>query len=149
MTLDENLTWKNHVGAITKKISSGINALKRVRGLIDNETAIKAYQGFIEPYFLYCAPVWDGLGDTLCDRHQKIQNRTARVITRSPYDISSNLLLEQLKWNNLYVNRQKQKAILMFKTFNGQTPQYLQDMFDSRRYVSVFSEEFQWQVVYS
>ena len=122
ITLDENLTWRNHVDAITKKISSGIGALKRVRGLIDQETANKAYQGFIEPYFSYCAPVWDGLGDTLSDRLQILQNRAARVITRSSYDISSNLLLDQLKWNNLSVNRQKQKAILMFKTLSGQTP---------------------------
>ncbi len=75
MTLDENLTWKNHVGAITKKISSGISALKRVRGLIDNESAIKAYQGFIEHYFSFCAPVWDGLRDILSDWLQKLQNR--------------------------------------------------------------------------
>ena len=113
ITLDENLTWRNHVDAITKKISSGIGALKRVRGLIDQETANRAYQGFIEPYFSYCAPVWDGLGNTLSDRLQILQNRAARVITRSSYDISSNLLLDQLKWNNLSVNRQKQKAILI------------------------------------
>ena len=133
ITLDENLTWRNHVDAITKKISSGIGALKRVRGLIDQETANKAYQGFIEPYFSYCATVWDGLGDTLSDRLQKLQNRAARVITRSSYDISSNLPLDQLKSNNLSVNRQNQKAILMFKTLSGQTPQYLHEMFASRR----------------
>ena len=51
LTLDENLTWRNHVEVITKKISSGIGALKRVRRLIDQETAVKAYKGFIEPYF--------------------------------------------------------------------------------------------------
>ena len=39
LTLDENLTWKNHVEDISKKISSDIGALKRVRGLIDQETA--------------------------------------------------------------------------------------------------------------
>ena len=61
LTLDENLTWKNHVDAITKKISSGISALKRVRGLIDNETAIKAYQGLIEHYFS-----WGGGGVGRC-----------------------------------------------------------------------------------
>ena len=38
LTLDENLTWKNHVEDIFKKISSSIRALKRVRGLIDQET---------------------------------------------------------------------------------------------------------------
>ena len=132
LTLDENLTWRDHVEVISKKISSGIGALKRIRGLIDQETAIKVYQGFIEPYF-YCAPVWDGLGHTLSDRLQKLQNRAARVITRSSYDISSNLLLDQLKWNNLSVNRLKQKAFLMYKTLNGQTPQYLHEMFSSRR----------------
>ena len=31
ITIDENLTWKNHVDVICKKISSGIGALKRVR----------------------------------------------------------------------------------------------------------------------
>jgi hypothetical protein len=70
LTLDENITWRNHVEVITKKISSGIGALKRVRGMIDQETAIKAYKGFIEPYFSYCAPVWDGV--TLSDRLQKL-----------------------------------------------------------------------------
>ena len=91
MTLDENLTWRDYVEVISKKISSGIGALQRIRGLIDQETAIKAYQGFIEPYFSYCAPVWDGLGHTRSDRLQKLQNRTARVITRSSYDIPSKL----------------------------------------------------------
>ena len=133
MTLDENLTWRDYVEVISKKISSGIGALKRIRGLIDQETAIKVYQGFIEPYFSYCAPVWDELGHTLSDRLQKLQNRAARVITCSSCDISSNLLLDQLKWNNLSVNRLKQKAILMYKTLNGQTPQYLHEMFTSRR----------------
>ncbi len=37
----------------------------------------------------------------------------SHIYSHSPYDISSNLLLEQLKWNNLFVNRQKQKAILI------------------------------------
>ncbi len=62
VTLDENLTWENHI----------ISALKRVRGLVDLETAIKIYQGFIEPYFTYCAPVWDGLGSTLGEKLQRL-----------------------------------------------------------------------------
>jgi hypothetical protein len=68
VNLDENLTWENHVNGISKKISSGIGALKRVRDLIDQLTAIKIYQGFIDPYFTYCAPVWDGMGSTLCEK---------------------------------------------------------------------------------
>ena len=36
-----------------------------VVSLTSNETAIKIYQGFIDPYFIYWLPVWDGLGSTL------------------------------------------------------------------------------------
>ena len=83
-----------YVDVIAKKISSGIGALKRMRGLIDQEIAVKVYKGFIQPltYFSYCSPaVWDGIGVTLCDKLQKLQNRAARAITCSGYDIASNL----------------------------------------------------------
>lgn len=39
----------------------------------------------------------------------------------------------ELKWDNLHVNCQKQKVILMFKTFSGQTPRYLKEMFRHRK----------------
>ena len=129
LTIDENLTWKYHVDNITKKVSSGIGALKRMRDFITRETAIRVYQSLVEPYFSYCAPVWDGLGKKQSDKLQKLQNRAARVITRSSYDISSSSLLEELNWESLSTKRLKQKAILMFNTLNKRTPLYLQEMF--------------------
>ena len=41
------LTWKKHVEVISKKISSGIRTLKRTSVLLDQETAIKVYKGFV------------------------------------------------------------------------------------------------------
>jgi hypothetical protein len=79
LTIDENLTWKYHVDNITKKVSSGIGALKRMRDFITRETAIRVYQSLVEPYFSYCAPVLDGLGKKQSEKLQKLQNR-ARVI---------------------------------------------------------------------
>ena len=66
LTIDENLNWCKHIDNISKKVSSGIGALKRMRSFIDKETAIKVYQGLIEPYLTYCASVWDGMGSELC-----------------------------------------------------------------------------------
>ena len=37
--IDDNLTWKKHISEISKKISSGIGALKRVRPFICRNTA--------------------------------------------------------------------------------------------------------------
>ncbi|XP_028412099.1 uncharacterized protein LOC114534825 [Dendronephthya gigantea] len=132
LSIDENLTWKKHIDDISKKVSSGISALKRIRSFVNQDTAVRVYQGLIEPYFSYCAPVWDGIGSKLSDKLQKLQNRAARVITCSPYDASSSSVLEKLGWNNLHVNRKMQKAILMYKVRNNLTPMYLQDLFVTR-----------------
>ena len=102
-----------------------------MRDFITTETAIRVYQSLVEPYFSYCAPVWDGLGKKQSKKLQKLQNRAARVITRSSYDISSSSLLEELNWESLSTKRLKQKAILMFNTINKHTPFYLQEMFSA------------------
>ena len=43
----------------------------------------------------------------LSDKLQKLQNRAARVITQSPFETSSNLLLAMLKWEKLSLRRKK------------------------------------------
>ena len=124
LTMDESLTWSKLIDNISKKISSGIGALKRMRSFISRETAIKGYKGLIEPYLTYCASVWDGMGIELCEKLQKLQNRAARAITCSSYDIRSTSLLEELNWNKLAINRRMKKAILIYKTINKRTPHF-------------------------
>ena len=132
LIIDDNLQWKNHINAICKKISSGIGALKRVRRFICKDTAEKVYSSLIDPYFNYCSPVWDGLGSQLSSKLQKLQNRTARVIAERSYETPSSNLLQELNWHKLNINRKKHKAILMYKTLNGNMPHYLQEIFTQR-----------------
>ena len=125
LIIDENLSWKAHIHEISKKVSSGIGALKRVRPFVSMHTAIKIYKGLIEPHFDYCSAVWDGLTQQLSEKLQKLQNRAIRVITKSSYDTSSRFLLNSLGWDNLSVRRAKQKANLMYKCINNLAPAYL------------------------
>ena len=96
---------------ISKKVSSSIDALKRIRPFVSMHTAVEIYKGLIEPHFDYCSAFWDGLSQQLSDKLQKLQNRAARVITKSSrYDASSRQLLNFLGWDNLSIRRAKQKA---------------------------------------
>ena len=132
MIIDEHLSWSNHIGELSKKISSPIGALKRIRPYISERTALQIYQALILPHFDYCSCVWGDCNLTLSDKLQKLQNRAARAITRSNYDTSVTFLLNLLNWDDLITRRQKLKAILMFKTINGFTPAYLQNLFSTR-----------------
>ena len=96
LTTDAQLFWGKHVEEICMKISSAIGALKRVRPFTSKETAIQIYNALIMPHLDYCSPVWDSLSGYLSDKLQKLQNRAARFITKSPFDTSSNHLLSTL-----------------------------------------------------
>ena len=132
LIIDENLSWKAHIHEISKKVSPGIGALKRVRPFVSMHTAIKIYKGLIEPHFDYCSAVWDGLTQQLSEKLQKLQNRAIRVITKSSYDTSSRFLLNSLGWDNLSVRRAKQKANLMYKFINNLAPAHLCNSFAPR-----------------
>lgn len=133
VTIDKNLNWSAHIQELVKKVSSAISILKRSRPYITKQTAIQVYDALILPHLDYCSEVWDGLGVTLIDRLQKLQNRAARTITSSNYDIRSKDILENLNWKTLDIRRKKQKAILMFKIMSGLAPAYLQEMFTENK----------------
>ena len=68
MTIDKHLTWSKHVEEKSKKISSAIGALKRIRPFITIDVANKIYKAIIQPHLDYCSTIWDGLGVTLLDK---------------------------------------------------------------------------------
>lgn len=133
VTIDKNLNWSVHVNNIIKKVSSCIGALKRVRPFISIDTAILIYKSLILPHFDYCSTVWSGLGQELSDKLQKLQNRAARVITKTGYEARSSDLLSELGWDKLATRREKQKATLMFKTMSKLVPDNIQNLFEKRK----------------
>ena len=130
--IDKHLSWSTHIEKITKKIASAIGVLKRVRPFVSTRTAVQVYQALIQPHFDYCCSVWDGFGETLSNKIQKLQNRAVTVITRSHYDTSASSLLNNLHLDNLCLRRKKIKAGIMFKIINGDAPSYLQNLFSVR-----------------
>ena len=88
--IDENLFWTVHVETISKKIASGIDALKRIRYFVPRKTLQFIFNWLIQPHFEYCSAVWGNCNKILADKFiQKLQNRSARVLTFSSYDTNA------------------------------------------------------------
>ena len=117
-----DLSWTKHMEEISKKISSAIGPF------ISESNALRIYQALILPHFDYCSPVWDELSVTLSDKLQKLQNRAARVITRSSYYTSASIFLNRLNRDNLSIRRKKLKTTLMFKIIKGLSPAYRENL---------------------
>ena len=128
LTIDDWLSWSNRVDEICRKVSSAIGALKLIRHFISANTALQMYNALVLPHFDYCSHVWDCLSGQSSDKLQKLQNCAARVITKLPFDTSSNLLLDTLKWEKLSLRRKKQKALIMYKTIHILAPESVSDI---------------------
>ena len=127
--LDENLSWGAHIKSISRKISSGIGALKRIRPYVPLSLLETIYKSIVQPHFDYCSPVWDNCSQGMLNKLQKLQNRAARIITHSSYDIPSSEVLDKLKWERITERQTKTRCILMYKILNGLQPEYLRDQF--------------------
>ena len=130
--IDENLTWSNHINAISNKISSGIGSIKRISHCVPPATLHNIYHGLVQSHFDYCSVVWGNCAKTLSDKLQRLQNRAVRVLTHSTYDADANQLFKELGWDNLETRRQKLKAEMVYKSLNGLAPNYLSSKFNQR-----------------
>ena len=54
------------------------------------------YNALVMPHFNYCGAVWGNINKGLADKLQKLQNRAARILTFSNYDVRSSVLLDEL-----------------------------------------------------
>ena len=112
-------TWSKHIEEITKKITAGISALKRLRDFASRDVLVSVYNALIMPHFDYCCEVWDSLGSVLDERLQKLHSRCARVIMRYKNEAGqSELALRHLGWSLLSERRFHIKARQMFKVLH-------------------------------
>ena len=92
-------------------------------------TLLNIYNSLVQPHFDYYSLVWGNCGKTLSNRLQKLQNRAARVITSSNFDVDVDSLFHKLSWKDLKSQRQIQNALMVFKSLNGLVPEYLTSLF--------------------
>ena len=81
--IDENLTWYSDIDKLCEKIASAIGAIKRVQPFMPQSTLINIYNSLVQSHFDYHSIVAKQLSNKL----RKLQNRAARVITSSNYDV--------------------------------------------------------------
>ena len=116
--IDENLTWHSHNDKLCKKIASG--AIKQVKPFVPQSTLLNKCNSLVQSHFDYCSLVWGNCGKTLSNKLQKLQNRAARVITSSNFDVDVDSLFHKLSWKI-----QIQNILMVFKSLNGLVPEFI------------------------
>ena len=127
--IEENLSWSKHIEHIYKKVSPLLGLMRRIRNFVDFDTLITIYKAFVQPHLDYGCIVWDGLDKSLVLKVQILQNRAARIITRSNWEVHSRDILASLNWESLEQRRFILKKNFIIKMLNGKTPECIQNFF--------------------
>ena len=116
--------------SFVKKDSKRFDRLKSTELTINKRKFL--LNRLVQSLFDYCSLVWGNCGKTLSNNLQKLQNRAARVITSSNFDLDVDSLFHKLSWRDLKSQRQIRNAWMVLKSLNGLVPEYLKSKFIKR-----------------
>ena len=126
---DSNLSWKEHVAHLRKKISKNLYLLKRIKCFLPLEARKLFYDSYILPYFDYCSIIWGTCSKYVMSDLEKIQKKAARVILDKDINTRSRILFSELRWMPLTDRIDHHRATQIYKCLNNKDNQGLSELF--------------------
>ena len=117
----------NGEDALIKALTTRLGALKIVGRVASFKNRKMIAEGLIMSKLSYLIPLWAGCESYLMLAVQRIQNKAARVVTRS--NLSTAGHLAQCGWLSVQQLAVYQTCVLVYKVLEQKSPQYLYSMF--------------------
>ena len=115
ITIDDHLTWNQHICNISSSIAKGIGILYKVKDLLLQQSLLMIYNTLILPYIHYCNIVWGNCSKTKLDHILLLQKKAVRICSKAKYLSHTNILFHRLKVLKVHDINYLQIAIFMFK----------------------------------
>ena len=78
--VDENISWKQHLNYITKKVAKSIGILCKTRKYLTKKSILNLYYSFVYPLLLYGNIIWGNCSKIHLDKLFKLQKLAIRLI---------------------------------------------------------------------
>jgi len=128
VTIDQCLTFNEHVTTVVSSCNYHIRSLRHSRHLTDCDTANNIATSIVATRLDYCNVVLYGITGKNIMRLQRVQNSLARVVCAAPFRSPSDPLLRSLHWLPVRHRITHTVATLTFKALNHHQPTYLYEL---------------------
>ena len=132
VTLDEDLSYKEHISDELKKAYAKASALRIIRRFLPRDAMIKLYKAFILPHLEYCSPLLVGIGTGQRNGLEDGNCYILRTLLGHNKSMSYDELLTTASMTSLYCRRLHQALIFLFECLNGTGPAYIGSLFKYR-----------------
>ena len=101
VTIDQNLTWENHITELAKKCSSSIGILYKMKNFLPEKALLGLYNTLVLSHINYGITAWSCAGVSAKTRLHILQKRAMRAISHSEFRSHTNPLF--IKYNQLKI----------------------------------------------
>jgi hypothetical protein len=129
ITIDEKLSWRQHIISIKKKIAKQIGILCRARRVLNSKSLASLYHSFVYPFFTYGLEIWGRTFKMDIESLFLLQKKIIRIISSAKYREGTEPLFKNLgilPLQNLYEYRM---LMFLYKYHNNLVPTILLDFF--------------------
>ena len=134
VTLDENLSWREHINVISKKLLKIVGIMNRLKNFLPSFTLKNIYSTLMLPHFYYAIGVWGAKSDKLA----ALQKKAVRIIMKTAYRAHTSVLFKHLSILKVTDLCALHDYIFCFKFMNNLLPDYfmiqLSDDFSHEHY---------------
>ena len=130
VTIDKNLTWRDHISKLCKQISTKLYALSRIKHMINTGCKRIFFFAHIQSLIDYASTIWDGSSEDSMKKLKSLHRRSLKLITSKnkieKHDYVNQKILplnERFKFN---------KGVMVFKSLKGLSPPKLSKMFTKK-----------------
>ena len=81
VTLDRNLTFKDHVNKVTSNISKSVGVMRRLHCQLPASVMIKLYYSLVYSYLTYALLAWERSGSTNAAKIECAHRRACKLLT--------------------------------------------------------------------
>ena len=136
VTIDNKLTFDEHISKLCNKASMQLNAIQRLSNYMGSKELEVMLNSFIYSNFNYCPLVWHFSSNKSLEKIEKIHKRCLRLVLND-YDSDYKTLLEKSGKDSMKIKRIKTLATEVFKTINDLNPSFMKNIFTSKTMAKV------------
>jgi hypothetical protein len=120
LTLNEQLSWKNHIHDVSNKISKTVGVLNKLKHTLPCHVLKLIYSSLILPRLYYCNLAWGHSPDRLI----KLQKKAVRSISNNKYNAHTEPIFKKLNILTLKDMHILCKLKFFYKLENNMLPPY-------------------------
>ena len=126
---DENLTWRDHVSHVNKKISRALFSIKQVRNTLPVECLRTLYYSLVHSHLTYGLIAWGNATQSVLHQTQMLQKRAIRVANNAKYNSHTDPLFRASAVMKLHDILEYQEALFVFDFMRNQLPMSFSETF--------------------